>query len=511
MKRFSEQFKKKSETIRMRANERADLRDRLVSYMEYHPLPADMRTTSMSTKKGVKGIPSEAFRIISIHKHYLQGFAGVFAVFLIVGIPLIAERAVPGDMLYAVKTNISEEVRATLTLSPYAKVEWETQRLERRVAEARLLAREGKLTAETEAKVAMAVKAHSDAAQLEIAQMREGDADEAAIAEIAFASALEVQSEVLEGHIALATKATGSEAGEGSSVVALASVVHQAAGIAQVAQGQAGLSYEKLRGRVETESTYAYELFASVHKHASAAEVLDIERRLADVERKVAAADTAHSQVLPQEAVVEEITEVVSEDSAAPTQELQDEALEQEETVPTAESQTVDAQAQTAVREETAAVAPMKEVVDVVSVLRAALKDLQKINAFMTDIDVRQNVTMEELVPVVPTDDERYAAINVSYAQVKADHQLIAYAVTSGLANEKIQLGYKTLQTMVQNIDAALSLGNISQAESLTKEALLLSSDMRTLLGDIELPAEPEVTEGKATTTSATTEEVMRG
>ena len=211
------------------------------------------------------------------------------------------------------------------------------------------------------------------------------------------------------------------------------------------------------------------------------------------------------------EAVVEEITEVVSEDSAAPTQELQDEALEQEETVPTAESQTVDAQAQTAVREETAVVAPMKEVVDVVSVLRTALKDLQKINAFMTDIDVRQNVTMEELVPVVPTDDERYAAINVSYAQVKADHQLIAYAVTSGLANEKIQLGYKTLQTMVQNIDAALSLGNISQAESLTKEALLLSSDMRTLLGDIELPAEPEVTEGKATTTSATTEEVMRG
>ena len=39
MKRFSEQFKKKSDTIRLRASERADLRDRLVSYMEYHPLP----------------------------------------------------------------------------------------------------------------------------------------------------------------------------------------------------------------------------------------------------------------------------------------------------------------------------------------------------------------------------------------------------------------------------------------------------------------------------------------
>ena len=50
--------------------------------------------------------------------------------------------------LYLVKVHFNEEIRSTLALSPYEKVAWETKRIERRIAEARLLASEGNLTDE---------------------------------------------------------------------------------------------------------------------------------------------------------------------------------------------------------------------------------------------------------------------------------------------------------------------------------------------------------------------------
>ena len=44
MKRFSEQLYKKSTSVKLQAAEKRELRERLVSYMEYHPLPAEMKT-----------------------------------------------------------------------------------------------------------------------------------------------------------------------------------------------------------------------------------------------------------------------------------------------------------------------------------------------------------------------------------------------------------------------------------------------------------------------------------
>ena len=60
MKRFSEQLKKKSQTIRLSAAEKRDVRERLIAYMEYHPLPA----TTVSIKK--QATDTTPYRIISI-------------------------------------------------------------------------------------------------------------------------------------------------------------------------------------------------------------------------------------------------------------------------------------------------------------------------------------------------------------------------------------------------------------------------------------------------------------
>lgn len=514
MKRFSQQFKKKSDTIRMRVSERADLRDRLVAYMEYHPLPQEMR--SVPKKKRVAqtlGIPSESFHSISINMQYLRGFAGVFAVFLIVGVPLVAERSVPGDVLYPVKTNLTEEVRASLKLSPYAKVEWETKRLERRLSEARLLATAGKLTPETEAKVTEAVKAHTDAAQQEIAQIREADADEAAIAEIAFASALEVQSEVLEGHIAKADKE--GNVSEGTSVVALASVIHEAAEVADGVQGQAVLSYDKLRGRVEAETTHAYELFTSIEGSASENEILDIKRRLSDIERKIAVATAVEEvvEVTVVEAVIEadnntEATTVVEEEQAEALPASTTDAFATETEV----VEEISAQVEVEPVMEDEVIAEQTTEVEQVTALRAVLKDLRKLIAFMTDIDVRENVTIEELVPVTLTDEERLMTARSQYNQARAlAEEIVLYEVNDEYA-EKVEVGMSELTALLAAAEGAFTENAVVAAESAASEALAVATDIHAIVSgmpkkDIVLPEELVTEPKEATTTLETTEE----
>ena len=129
------------------------------------------------------------------------------------------------------------------------------------------------------------------------------------MAEIAFASAMEVQSEVLEGHIKKEPAVTASSE-TGRSVAALAGVVNGVRDNAAVAQAGSVPSYEGLIGRVESQTTRAYELFKSVQEYASAEETANMERRLEDIERKIIEAVTLHDgNVLIKEEVPVETEE----------------------------------------------------------------------------------------------------------------------------------------------------------------------------------------------------------
>jgi len=172
MKRFSEQLNKQAKKVSLRTSERADLRERLVTYMEYHPLPASMQQKT-AKEPVVSGIASQPFTAVPINWFYMRQAAVAFSVFMMIAVPVAAEYTKPGDVLYPVKIRFNEEVRSTLTLDPYEKIEWETERIERRIAEARLLAQEGELTDEREAEVVAAVKEHSGAAKAQIAALRE--------------------------------------------------------------------------------------------------------------------------------------------------------------------------------------------------------------------------------------------------------------------------------------------------------------------------------------------------
>src|SRR5262245_9671331 len=148
---FEKKLKKETEKIRMRAPERAALRERVISFMEYHPMPEAAQPLKKIARRSAAD--GESFRYVRMTAWQWRSAVGVFAVLLMIGVPAAAERSVPGDVLYPVKLRVNEEVYSQLTLSPYERVQWETRRVERRIAEARLLAKEGKLTEEVEAQI----------------------------------------------------------------------------------------------------------------------------------------------------------------------------------------------------------------------------------------------------------------------------------------------------------------------------------------------------------------------
>lgn len=404
MKKFAEQLKKKSESLRLSAYERDELRERVLSYMEYHPLPQHMQKAGSRVSRRKRQVS------VFINGWLVGRFAGVAAMLLLVIVPVLAEDALPGDTLYPIKVRFNEELRGAMVSSPYQKVEWETERLERRLEEADLLADTGRLTPAAEADVAEAIKHHSEAARESIASIRASDNDEAALAEIALVSTLEISAEVL-------TK-------KGSADLNNSSVLFGAVNEAVMAP-QTGdtASYQKILSRVEAETTKAYEYLNSLGTVVTTEQKSDIERRLADVKVKIEDA--------------EKIKEADEEEA--------------------------------------------------VILLTDALRSTQKLISFMTKFEVRENVTVEELVPIVQTDEEKSELIAAKISEASE----IIISVETGLtqlsssSNDYIALQetieqYRSLEKEVSDhleasdlVKAEMSATSALDLAKAAKEAML--------------------------------------
>ncbi len=458
MKRFSEQFKNKADGIHLSTSEKLELRERVVSYMEYHPLPSTAKKVTTPVFNN-----ETPFKLVSVNPWKFFKFSGAFAIILVVGISLLAERAVPGDALYAVKVGFNEEMRSTLARGSYEKVVWETERLNRRIAEARLLADEGRLTVEVEEQVADAVRVHSENARKEIENLKLTDKDEATMASIELATALDVQT------TSLRNRDESESLGRKATLIETVLVESQAI---EVSSEEDTLpAYDRLMAKVESETTRAHELLEGVKKSATLEEQNDIRRRLDDIERKVLAAiqSTETDDTISRQGLVE------------------------------------------------------------------ALQQTHRLIVFMTNIDVRASVTVDEIVPVTLTLEERIILVKKQVEDTQVLLKLVNDTLEATSSAEidveiltKIQPAIEQGSTSLEKVLVILATEpvEIETAEGFSLDAYNLISDSALLLNlsapttetvveaPVEIPSEIidetiNTDEQVGTSTSSSTEEVV--
>jgi hypothetical protein len=454
MKRFSEQFYTKSKSIKLSSTEKKELQERLTSYMEYHPLPAELKSVKKTSVSSKSPILNDAFQMVSVPFSLIFKSSAVAAAFVLIVVPFMAEQSVPGDTLYAVKVHLNEEVRSTLIFDSYQKVEWETQRVNRRIAEARLLESEGRMTDEFEAEVAQAVRTHTQNAQKEIEIIRESDAEEATLASIEFDSNLEAQAASLkedDEEAALLAEASASSATKTHTSNLIAEAVDESRALNEQPSTSTTPSYVKLMARVEQNTTRMYELSDSL-KSLKPETKEDVARRILDIDRSV------------------------------------NEAIEQSvDNEPLARETLVD-----------------------------VLKRTQKLIVFMTDLEVSDTVDIEELVPVVLTDKEESEKTIDYKAQIeKKEEQLkISLGQLGQLeigVTQKVELGLKQIADLSTQSEEVTDFSDQQPILEATIEILddlillaekIAKDDQAVIVVEDEIEV-PEIVEASSTATTS--------
>ncbi len=436
MKRFSEQFYKQAQQCKLTVSEQADLRERLTAYMEYHPLPASLKQLSVGTPSSPIG--SETFHTYRLPwAAIIKGVTGL-AVIILVVVPVLAERTVPGDTLYAIKVGLTEEVRSTLSFTPSQRVVWETTRLNRRIAEAQLLESKGELTQSVEADVAAAVKEHTENAQREIAVLRAVDSDEATLVELELATTLSVHSDALRSrnNTTLALESEFASTAQPSNMI-LSVLTDAQQGGQDITASTTLPSYEKLVARVEQHTTRLYEVLQNIEAVTPPGEFRDASRRVADIERAIAVAFTL--------------------------------AAEDEPTAQTA--------------------------------LVTILQRSQRLLVYLTNLEVRSQVTLETISPIELTAEEE-AALILSLT-VTLNELVVNLEMTNATSTpeyEKVSFALEQIADIKETIASTSVATNPKRVISELEAGIALAKDAALLLDRYEILVPVDIPTSTATT-----------
>lgn len=188
MTTLEEQLQKYSHTISLSSVEKAEIREGLVEYMTYRPLQRTLPPRHTKVTWGVW--------------FGVRHLRGALLIALIVaistgGVSYAAVDALPGDLLYPVKININEEMKAAFLSTDESRVEWERERVELRLAEASQLVAEGRLDSERTEEVVRLLDEHVDAMVDRVRMVKDTDPFLAAEVTDEFETSLDTHEAVL--------------------------------------------------------------------------------------------------------------------------------------------------------------------------------------------------------------------------------------------------------------------------------------------------------------------------
>jgi len=279
MKQFSKQFKKEAEKISLNSDEQVVLREKVLAFMKYHPLPSSKMVNNLNKNHNFLKQADGDWMIIDLKKWHIFKWSSLALILTLTTIPYLAENSVPGDSLYAVKVNFNEEVRSSLAFNSYNKIVWEAERLNRRIAEVNLLTSEGKMTEEIENGVVEAVKNHRERAKKEIENLKQSDKDGAALIAVQLDAIIDIQSVSLKK-----AAETNSSSSLSSKIV---KVLGEESEVNKELYSNISISWERLVAQVDKETKKAYELSRLVEKNINKKDQSSLKRHLEDISRKI--------------------------------------------------------------------------------------------------------------------------------------------------------------------------------------------------------------------------------
>lgn len=406
-KTFLEEIQKSTLT----ASERQDLRERIVAYMEFYPL----RAATMRGRRFDRYADSVRAFVASRPIHFRR-LAGIVTALVFVTVPLVAEQSLPGDALYPVKVRFNEGIRSQLLFSPYEKMEWEARRVERRVAEARLLATEGELTEENEQMLEETVRSHASAFHEQLTELRESDSANATVAEVRLESALEVQSLVLNTEIG---QEVSLENPNGGDISGLVEIVEQAqADITSPTDTDfVATIYDALIKKIEENSAHINELSTNLAGELTESQKADIQERMLDAEAAVERAKKAHE---------------------------------------------------------------VGEVDEAVTLLRSAFAVTEKLAAFLSSFDLRANISLEALLPQEVPDESVGEVLDRATALFSKTYAALAAGIEtlSGSRKEGALKQLEKLAIFLKRMDEHIAAKDFAAAERLAADAEKLILDL---------------------------------
>lgn len=185
MTNFEKHIEKAAREYSLSSDEKARMHRVVTSYMRFKPI-----------RGAQAGVRATTFMWVA-YLHRPIALALILVLASSGTITYAAEGALPGDALYAIKTNVNESVRVALATNAEAKAEVRIELAERRIEEAVTLAAEGRLDENTQNDLAAAFESHAESAAEEIEAIEVDDSSAATELSSRFETKLAAHEDVL--------------------------------------------------------------------------------------------------------------------------------------------------------------------------------------------------------------------------------------------------------------------------------------------------------------------------